>query len=209
MNDNTTDLPMDKPSKMKRAIEMGFTTRAFHGTGAKFNEFDVEKGTANHSGFAPNFANIKGEAEGYANDQENGRVLSVLLRIRKPLIVPDTWGVMPKDVPQTDPDTYRLITGGEGHLDNKRERGLHNYDAIEHAMDVHYANTGNFDRREIWTGIYGRLKSQGYDAIIWKDVRADHTNGRYDKIVMLDMTGIRLITAKFDPAQSNSRDIRS
>lgn len=203
-----SDLPMDKKSRMDRAQAMGFTHSAFHGTAAKFNEFEMERGNANHSGFAPFFADKRAEAKGYA-DASSGKVMSVLLRIRKPLMVPSTWATMPENVTPTDEETYSLITGGELPRDTERERALHNQDAIEHAMDVHYEETGNYDRREIWTKIYQRLIGAGYDAIIWEDVRADHHNGKYSKIVMLDMSGIRLTSAAFDPSKATSRGLRA
>lgn len=211
----SVDLPMDKASRMERAAAMGFTTPAYHGTGAKFNEFDMEKGKGSHFGFAPYFASERQEAKGYADDrsQETGtksRLMSVLLRVRKPLIIPDTWGVQPRDYEQTLPEVYSLITGGKLPHETKRERYLTNNDAIEHAMDVHYEETGNYDRKQIWRKIYDRLISAGYDAIVWKGVRSDYGNTMfYDKIVMLDMSGIRLTSAKFDPSQAASRDLRA
>lgn len=195
-----------KADRLTRAKALGYTVAAFHGTKAKFNEFEIEKGKPNYTGHAPHFANVKKEAIGYAGD---GKVLSVLLRIRKPLVIPSTWATAPEDVPPTDEATYRLITGGQLPADTKRQRYLRTFDALEHAKDVHYAKTGNYNRKEIWDGLYQRLKKAGYDAIIWKDVRADHSAGVYDKIVMLDMSGIRLTTAKFDPLKTTSADIRA
>lgn len=204
-----TALPMDKESRMERARALGYTTKAYHGTSAKFNEFDMEKGKGNHFGYAPFFADVKAEAKGY------GKVLEVLLRIRKPLIVPNTWATMPEDVPKIDVELYSLITGGgkPGMQPNKygdmRERYSNAHEAIEHAMDIHYKETGNYDRKAIWTKIYSRLISAGYDSIIWKDTPADHSGTKYNKISMLDMSGIRLTTAAFDPAHADSKDIRA
>lgn len=192
--------------RLKRARSMGFNVLAHHGTKAEFNEFDMEKGRGNHSGFAPFFANKRDEASGYADE---GRILDVMLRIRKPLIIPSTWGVMPRDYKKISLELYKTITGGVGPDESKKERYLTPQDAIEHAMDVHYQATGNYDRKAIWKGIYSRLIAQGYDAIIWKDTPSDHGDDpHYDKIVMLDMTGIRLITAEFDPTKSGSKNIR-
>ncbi len=198
---------MDKASRMRRARDMGFNVVAYHGTGSKFNEFSMEIGKANHFGFAPFFADVKDEAKGYADGTE-GKVLSVLLRIRKPFMVPKLF-TMPLDAATTDLETYKLVTGGHGPNDTDRERYLNNNDAIEHAMDVHYKETGNYDRKQIWTKIYARLKSQGYDAIIWPKTPADHSHDQYTKIAMLDMTGIRLASAAFDPARADSADIRA
>ena len=207
-------LPMDKASRMERAKAMGFNTVAYHGTTAKFNEFDMERGKANHSGFAPFFSDQRSEAKGYADmrkdEGEAGHVMNVLLRIRKPLIVPDTWAKTPEDWPQTDHETYAMVTGGQLPTDSKRRnRTLTTTDALDHAMDIHYEETGNYNRREIWAKIYARLRAAGYDAIIWQDTRADHSNGSYNKIVMLDMSGIRLASARFDPAKASSTDLRA
>lgn len=203
---------MDKASRMERARQLGFTTPAYHGTGTKFNEFDMNKGKGNHFGFAPFFADQRSEAKGYAevrkNEDGEGHVMSLLLRVRKPLIIPDTFGVMPENVPATDEQTYKLITGGKLPEDSDRF-SLNAWDAINHAMDVHYEETGNYDRKQIWTKIYARLISAGYDAIIWQNVRADYSDGNYTKIVMLDMSGIRLTSAAFDPSQANSTNIRA
>ncbi len=202
-------LPMDKQSRMERAKALGFTVVAYHGTDQKFNEFDMEKGKGGHSGFAPYFADKKAEAKGYAEKTEKGRVLQVLLRIKKPFVVPSTWGVMPEDYPPFDPEVYKIVTGGKLPTDAKRERYLSAHDSIEHAMDIHYENTGDYDRKDIWTGIYQRLKKEGYDSILWKDTPADHSEHRYTKIQMLDMSGIRLMTAAFNPANANSTDLRA
>lgn len=103
-----TALPMDKETRMERARALGFTTKAYHGTSAKFNEFDMEKGKGNHFGYAPFFADVKAEAKGY------GKVLEVLLRIRKPLIVPNTWATMPEDIPKIDTELYRTLLVNHG-----------------------------------------------------------------------------------------------
>ena len=199
-------LPMDAASRMKRAKELGFTVRAYHGTNAEFNEFDIEKGKAHHSGFAPHFTDDESEATGYAKSRNDGRrdnvrVMSVLLRIRKPFVVGRLF-----DTNKTiAPEIYKLVTGGHLPDKSRRERYMTAHNAIEHAMDVHYDETGNYNRKAIWTKIYDRLKKAGYDAIIWEDTPSDYSNNaNYTKIVMLDMTGIRLETAAFDPAMSNS-----
>lgn len=207
-----TALPMDAQSRMRRAAELGYTIKAYHGTEAKFNEFDMEKGKGNHFGFAPFFADKKAEAKGYADRRKEetgkGHLMSVLLRIKKPFIIKDTRGVMPNDYEKAGatipPELYTLITGGQLPHETKRERYMTGRDAIEHAMDVHYNETGNYDRKAIWTKIYARLKSQGYDAIIWEGTPSDHSAGTYSKIVMLDMSGIRLTSAKFDPAMAHT-----
>ena len=73
------DLPMDPASRMQRAKDMGFTVAAYHGTKAKFNEFDLEKGQPSvMGGYAPHFADDKSESRGYAG--RKGQVLHVLLR---------------------------------------------------------------------------------------------------------------------------------
>lgn len=209
-----SELPMDKASRMERAHAMGFNMIAYHGTHQKFNEFDMERGQGNHFGFAPFFADKKAEAKGYADTRSEerggkGHLLSVLLRVKKPLIIPSTWGVQPRDYKKIDPEEYKIITGGVLPKDTKRERYMVARDAIEQAMDYHYEQHGNYDRKTIWSGIYSRLKAAGYDAIIWEETPADHTDGHYNKIVMLDMSGIRLTSAKFDPAQASSKDLRA
>ena len=84
-------LPMDPASRMQRARELGFVIRAYHGTGATFQAFDLNKGKANSvMGYAPHFADQKSEASGYAKERAGkgkSRTLQVLLRVHHPFIV--------------------------------------------------------------------------------------------------------------------------
>jgi hypothetical protein len=214
-------LPMDTASRMQRAKELGFTVRAYHGTGNKFKEFDIEKGRPNVlSGHAPHFADSKAEAQGYAdtaNDPEEHkagrtdgsgkvRVLDCLLRVKNPFVVDydkklsraefeKIVGRLPiKDrfVEKPQIDTYRLTTKGAIH----EMTTMYGYERDQYA-----------DRKAMWTIIYKRLRDAGYDALYFPETPADHSRLNYNKIVILDPKNVRSIKAKFDPAQSNSANL--
>ena len=210
-----SELPMDKASRMKRAKELGYIIPAYHGTTAKFNEFDFERGRSSPiGGFAPYFTDRHEEAKGYADTRgeergEKGRVMHVLLRIRKPLYVQNLFAKTPDEYERIDPELYKTITGGALPDEDSRQRYLTVMDAFRHAGSLYYQKTQTYDHRAIWAGIYQRLRKAGYDAIIHTETPADHSPGSYSKIVMLDMSGIRLTTAAFDPAKSNSSNLRA
>lgn len=193
------ELPMDKASRMARAEAMGFTIAAYHGTGAKFNEFSLDKGKPSPiGGYAPMFADAKAEAQGYADERaaEGGKVhlLHVLLRIRKAL---------PVDIRQRSgvitPAEYKAICGQDF------EPGQYVKNPTGYAALRELESTiGWADQRALWTKIYAKLASLGYDALAYVDVPGDHHNGRYTKFVVFDPKNIRSIRARFDPAKTDS-----
>ena len=193
----------DLDPRMQRAKELGFTIPAYHGTAAKFNEFDPEKGAAHGAqGYAPYFADKQEEAHGYAGKIENGHVMDCLLRIRKPLMIPAReMGEYPARPERVIPaKLYKAITGGQGHKESRREMEPTVIDALRHAHDV----MGHEDKRANWTTIYDRLRKLGFDAMVFTNTPSDFQNGTYTKIVMLDMSGIRLTSADFDPAKADT-----
>lgn len=191
----------EEAARMQRAHDLGFTVRAYHGTGQKFNEFDLDKGKPNVlSGYAPHFASSKDEAKGYAKDRKvkglKTNTLECLLRIKKPFEAEygkdisakefkKITGIMPKDKYQsTSMDVLRVLST------------IHGWDRDQYA-----------DKKMMWTLIYGRLKKLGYDSIIFLNTLPDYSDKHYSKIVMLDTKNIRLVTAQFDPAKSDSSDL--
>ncbi len=196
-------LAMDDKSRMERARELGFTIPAYHGTAAKFNEFDPAKGAEHGAqGYAPYFADKHEEAKGYAEKIEKGHVMDCLLRIRKPLMVPAReMGEYPARKERVIPlKLYRAITGGAAPKDSRREMEQTVVDALRHAMEI----LGHGDRRAAWTTIYNRLRKLGFDAMVFTNTPSDFQNGTYTKLVMLDMSGIRLTSAAFDPAKADT-----
>lgn len=195
-------LAMDDNSRMARAKQLGFTLRVFHGTAAKFNEFDPSKGQNGAQGYAPYFADRHEEAHGYASKFDKGHVMDCLLRVRKPLMVParemGEWPARPERV--IPPRLYKAITGGKGHKESRREMEPTVVDALRHAHDI----MGHDDKRANWTMIYDRLRKLGFDAMVFVNTPSDFQHGTYTKIVMLDMTGIRLSSAAFDPAKADT-----
>lgn len=192
----------DEASRLERAKELGFTIPVHHGTGATFNEFDPDKGNPHGStGYAPYFADKHEEANGYA-EKVGGRVMSCLLRVRKPLMVPAReFGEYPARPERVIPlKLYRAISGGKSPKESRREMERTVSDALRHAHD----EMGYDDKRANWTTIYGRLRGLGFDALVFTNTPSDFQNGTYTKIVMLDMSGIRLTSAMFDPAKADS-----
>lgn len=197
----SAELDMSDQARMERAKQLGFTITAFHGTKAKFNEFDVEKGKPSiMGGYAPHFSDSYGEASGYAHEAGRGaKVLRCLLRVSNPLVISfdPAKGVL-------DPAEYKRITGFE--WDGKDERfPPTGRKALDKIMDSH----GWTDHRANWTNAYKLLVSKGYDGLFYPDVAADHTSGKYGKYIVIDPKNVRLASAAFDPAKSESADLRA
>jgi len=204
-------LPMDKASRMARARTLGFTIPTYHGTGSKFTAFDLEKGRARVPGFgfAPHFANRKAEATGYAGEKENGRVLAVLLRLKNPFVV--NYDVR-KPEHRVTPEHFRDLTGED--WDDLRNRYASpslssppsGYNVLERLKD----RFKDWDApRRMWAGIYHYLMQHGYDALVDPECPADHSAGYYTKYVVFEPKNIRLTSAVFDPANSDSADLRA
>lgn len=210
LDEDAAQLPMDKQSRMARAKQLGYTVPAYHGTAAKFNEFRFEGGRGGAaSGFAPHFTDKKKEARGYATKRraesgENAYVMDVLLRMRKPLLVPNMFGKWEAGANERiSPELFAIIAGSPPEKDAR----LIFHDATYQAWN--HARKNGIDRTQMWSQIYARLKKAGYDAIVFKDTPGDHIDGKYDKIVMLDMSGIRLTSAAFDPSRTHDVDLRA
>lgn len=203
-----TALPMDKASRLARAKMLGFIIPAYHGTGNRFSAFDLERGTARVSGFgfAPHFASKKAEAAGYAGEKDKGRVLSVLLRLRKPFVVNF-------NNPQyrLAPEQFKELTGEDwaDHRDRLASPRISSpptgYNALE-TLKNQFKNDWDNPRR-MWTRIYHHLMQLGYDALVDPETPADHSAGYYAKYVVFDPKDIRLASARFDPAHSDSTDL--
>ena len=197
-------LPMDKASRMARARSLGFTIPAYHGTGSKFTAFDLEKGKAKNSGFgyAPHFADRKAEATGYAG---KGHILAVLLRLQKPFVGNHETRVTP--------EFFQELTG-EDWDDHRQHYAVPTndhpptaYNVLERIKERYKGDWGN--PRRMWTHVYQHLMQHGYDALVDPRCPADHSPGWYRKYVVFDPKNIRLATARFDPAQSDSADLKA
>lgn len=195
------ELDMSDAARMERAKSMGFTITAFHGTAAKFNEFDVEKGKPSiMGGYAPHFSDSYGEAHGYASEAGRGaKVLRCLLRVKKPLVISFTPGTG-----KITPAEYKRITGvpWDGTDPKFPPNGRK---ALDKLMDTF----GWHDHRGNWTNVYKVLASKGYDALFYADVASDHQSGKYGKYVVFNPKNVRLASAAFDPAKSDSADLRA
>jgi hypothetical protein len=195
-------LPMDAKSRMQRAKEMGFTIRAYHGTGAQFKAFDLEKGTPhNGMGHAPYFSTVKAEAKGYADERKEAglktRLLEVLLRVKNPLQT-NYW-----DSPISEAD-YEKIAGRPWKESDGKCNGFNAMYTLKNTVGAQY---GWSDKRAIWTQIYRHLISLGYDALIDHNTPGDHHTGGYGKVVVFNPKNIRSIKARFDPAKSESSNL--
>jgi hypothetical protein len=204
-------LPMDKASRMARAKALGFIIPAYHGTGTRFTAFDLEKGRARiyGFGFAPHFASRKAEASGYAGEN-GGHVLSVLLRVNRPFIV-NYDGRKPEY--RLTPERFQELTG-EDWNDHKEQLATPRlsspptaYNALERLRNQ---LSHEWDEpRRMWTRIYHHLMQHGYDALVDPETPADHSAGYYAKYVVFEPKNIRLASARFDPAQTDSADLKA
>jgi hypothetical protein len=94
-------LPMDKTSRFKRAVSMGYTVKAFHGTGEDFKNFKIASGDLGIH-FGTNDQAWDRLTQKYPwnsspdyddpHTQYDGRILPVLLKIRNPLELEDVGG---------------------------------------------------------------------------------------------------------------------
>jgi len=201
------NLLMDDASRMQRAKELGFTTLAYHGTGASFTAFDLDKGKTNVlSGHAPHFTDSKAEAKGYAKiRKEKGQktnVLECLLKIKKPFYCSFYHKINKKE--------FKKIVGRfpSDELKHHTNEEYTTHDALRELSNIYGWERDKYkDRKMMWTLIYKRLKSLGYDSIIFPDTPADHSIKNYNKIVILDPKNVRSIKAKFDPAESESSNL--
>ncbi len=195
------------------AAALGFTVKAWHGTGSnKFDSFDKERGKGSPvKGHAPFFSTVKAESQGYAKQHDNGRVMNVLLRIKKPLVIHGLLDPISKEI-------YDLIKGdrlystglyseptGDGKYNDDYNKSFRDAQSI--VASDYYRQHNDYNHKIVWNEIYDRLIKAGYDAIIWKNTPADHTHGYYDSIQMLDLSGIRSTRAKFDPAKAHEEGL--
>lgn len=207
-----TELPMDKASRMARARMLGFTTVAYHGTGNRFTAFDLERGKAKIPGFgfAPHFASKKAEAAGYASEKEDGRVLSVLLRLRKPFVI--NFSAAKPEYRLTS-QQFKELTGEDwdDHKDRLASPRIESpptgYNVLERLKNQMQGAWG--DPRRMWTALYHHLMQHGYDSLVDPETPADFSAGYYAKYVVFDPKNIRLASARFDPAHSDSTDLKS
>ena len=209
-----SNLPMDEASRMQRAKALGFSLKAYHGTGAAFDEFDLDKGTpSSGGGHAPHFADKRAEAKGYAK-KTKGHVLEVLLRTKNPYYVNSIGPTLP-NANREPRDLYldlgkeqlrKLMTVRMPKSDDDIEGWQKYKDEQKLTLDKVYNHD---NKKRIWNEVYKQLSDQGYDSIIWKDVPSDHFAGYYNKIVIFDPKNVRLISAAFDPAKSESKDLRA
>lgn len=196
-------LPMDSQSRMERARAMGFTIHAFHGTGAKFSEFDLDKGKPSVvGGYAPMFADTKKEAKGYADEAKaNGgkaHVLHVLLRLRNPLVI----DLRAREGGMSEQE-YKRISGRDWPPPPQTWRAPSGYDALNALMN----SIGYGDARGLWRKVYAHLQQCGYDGLLYVNTPGDHHDGAYNKYVVFDPKNVRSIKAAFDPSQSMSRNL--
>lgn len=186
---------MDGPSRAARAKALGFTTVAYHGTGAKFNEFQLGKPSV-IGGHGVNFADDPEEARGYAKEKgRKGHVLTCLLRVRKSFPV---WYGDDTLIPAAD---YKKIVGRPADPKDKSALlGKNIFQELERQI-------GWEDKLGFWNEVYRRLAAAGYDALYYKRVPGDHIDAYYNKFIVFDPRNIRLIDAAFDPAKSDSADL--
>lgn len=193
--------PMDLESRMERARQLGFTIPAYHGTNTQFNEFSLDHGLAKRmAGHAPHFSSSKEEAIGYAKLKGGkSHVLHVLLRVKKPFI--RDW-----NTPISN-ETYKKIVGKES-THNTDLFGAAAIDDLYNNLQKKLYPNGAINNKVIWTKIYKKLISLGYDAIVTYRRPADYSEGFYDQYVVLDPKNVRSIDAAFNIENSESRHLR-
>ena len=229
-----SELPMDESSRMARAKQLGFTIKAYHGTNMKFDEFDVEKGTANPlSGHGPHFTDSKTEAKGYAGRKKTSSVLEVLLRVKKPFNIstgnPTFYSVSDyKKLVGRAPKDSKYDVKGSNIIYDMRKAVIEKYANLPPTYNGHYDSNDEggpafkawkqkYDQaweafggnKAVWIEIYKRLMKLGYDALYDPETGSDHDtkNHTYKKYIIFDAKNVRSINAAFDTAQSDSRNL--
>jgi hypothetical protein len=202
-----TALPMDAASRMQRAKDMGFTVRAYHGTGATFKAFDLDKGKpAMLSGHGPHFADKKAEAHGYAADRKadgkKAKVLDCLLRIKNPFVASYNTHLSAAE--------FTHIVGRLHTQHSDRDPRTTTMDALRELSTIFGWERDKYaDTKKMWSLIYQRLIDLGYDAITFPDTPPDFSQDYYTKIVLFDPKNVRSIKAAFDPAKSNESNLKA
>lgn len=196
-NNTRTDLDMSDAARMSRAKEQGFTQLAYHGTASKFDSFDLDKGKPSiMGGFAPHFSLSMAEANGYRKEAGKGaKTLECLLRVNNPFTVE-----VGSNSHMSTREEYKKLVGGEWPHEGDPTK----WNVLDNMVNARL----NYDRRTMWVMIYDALRNSGYDGILYTNVMGDHIDGRYDKIVVFDPRNIRLQSAAFDPAKTQSTNIR-
>jgi len=187
---------MDPESRLARAKQLGFTVRAFHGTGADFHSFSLAKGKpARGGGFAPMFSDQPGEAGGYAN-KIKGHVLPVLLRMQKPLEISH----------KKQPGMDKLL----GDVPSRWEDGAKSTrDVMDSVWKFWFDKLG--DQKKAWEQVYRHFSELGYDSFVFADIERDYPDGSmnslHTKYVIFDPKNVRSIFAAFDPKKTNSANL--
>jgi hypothetical protein len=189
-------LPMDPESRFRRAEELGFTVKAFHGTGADFHSFSLAKGKpARGGGYAPMFSNVPGEAGGYAN-KIKGHVLPVLLRMQRPMEISHL----------KKPGMDKLLAGVPSRWDDGAKSTR---DVMDSVWKYWFDKLG--DQKKAWTEVYRHFAALGYDSFVFADIERDYPDGATDslhtKFVIFDPKNVRSIFAAFDPSKANSANL--
>jgi hypothetical protein len=202
-----SNLPMDPDSRLARAKQLGFTIRAYHGTGGDVHEFSLEKGKPNRGGgHGPNFSDESGEASGYAarrheEDGLPGNVVPVLLRMEKPFVVDF------QDKTLTNQQFAKLTGGIPSKWPNENSHS--GRDVMDTLWKHYFDQTG--DQKKAWEIVYAHFQKMGYDGFIFPNVPRDFSDADrmtyHKKIVVFDPKNIRSIFAAFDPTKSESANL--
>lgn len=177
-------LPMDEASRMARAAEQGFTTDAYHGTGADIRSFDLQApkvtgGGLNDAGVFVSTDPV--EASRYARTfgGDSANVLPLKVRTERPLTLAPGVFERLQDVAYMQRNGHAV----------PEVKGIFLQDDLAQA-GVAWDGKGS---------PVEAIRAAGYDAI--------SKGGRYPETVVFDPKNIRSRFAAFDPAKKDSADL--
>jgi len=187
------ELPMDKNSRIKRAMNMGFTVKAFHGTYSDFDTFKIGDLGYHFGSLDQAEARIDTSyAVGNDSDREGMNIMPVLLKMKNPLIMNDVYGWdEAEDVISGLLETKQFIQSANKQVIGELHSLLKEYDE------------DNSD--EIMSSVREIIKSLGFDSIKYHNgVEGKKGNTSY---LVFDSSQVRSIFGKFDPTKAASPNI--
>lgn len=203
---NAPRLPMDKQSRFERAVKMGFTIKAFHGTITDFKEFKrsgtdlgIHFGTndqawdmilqkAPHNAF---------KDDGGEGQQRNAIIMPVLLKIKKPLEMEDVgaWYNVESVL-----DELRYSHELKSAMSNKHQAEIRQL--YERSIGISpMSHADGMDR------VRSIIQASGFDGIVYNNRFEGNRDRDKRSYIVFDPSQVRSLYAKFDPKQAASGNV--
>ncbi len=207
------DLPMDKPSRMKRAKKMGFDTEQvwYHGTDQEFGAFDAGKSKDIGIHFG-----AKEQAQTFSDREP----MAVYLKFNNPVELDFDPTII--DVDQYDNNSFYVdrldqiayaagvqdvmsdVRGGDSALLRVLETA-EAVDSLIEEMDIDDRRDifGHDEVKRFWRDMEDFLVGKGFDALVYEN----QLEGEGESVAVFNPNQIRSVNAAFDPEFQESPDL--